>query len=620
MASTITLDKTFANDVSSYGTIALRVVVLKPKPRKDAATASEPPPDPSGDLIDDQPGSSPLASYLEKPNYGSWCVVFLVNGQRHHALDNSFIVRSLGFKYLRTRTMIIVDLDGLAPEAISELVQGSRQGLFQGDVYGAILDRIVATLKKDPDLKRLQVEAEQQISELNAGDEVVRGKLDELIDAHHTGATHSTVGDFQAGPNAAPTAYSLGKNKRQDVVVDAHAGVGEAASLPILVAQPPSPAMRLRALVERTVQVTAFPEGEWADIETFEVRAEPTTEGLRIATEKTLFGVDVTLRYVEPDDFDEEAYPVETTLRVYAKFKKHPELRKVERDLIITRRPRSPEEERAKKPKPAPPLTASPTYIRIVSRQPVELLPGGSATHVKVRWDGLDALAIGPAAPWKFRATCTSLTSFPTISFSAPQDGRFEALLDTPHGLRPSTLDFEIEAIGPGGARLVANFKGEVAAPPLKTEPRRISTKAPDATAQRRPPYELKYVDEANWSNPTCWGESAWTKDDPAAMSEPTESAPLTLMINEDAAGLKEFKEGLIKRKLDEATVKERVTRYTTHVAFHLYQMYLFAKAQRERKPDDDGGEAHGPTEEDQRLEIQRVATTLLKVMEVSSR
>jgi len=33
---------------------------------------------------------------------GKECIVFLVNGQRQEAWDNTFIQRELGFKYLRT--------------------------------------------------------------------------------------------------------------------------------------------------------------------------------------------------------------------------------------------------------------------------------------------------------------------------------------------------------------------------------------------------------------------------------------------------------------------------------------------------------------------------------------
>src|ERR1700730_12985377 len=85
------------------GTIGVRVVVL---PRKvdeaDAGDGDEP-----TDLSEDEnlpdEASSPVASYLERPKAGKLCCVFLVNGQRHEGMDNTFIVQQLGFKYLRKR-------------------------------------------------------------------------------------------------------------------------------------------------------------------------------------------------------------------------------------------------------------------------------------------------------------------------------------------------------------------------------------------------------------------------------------------------------------------------------------------------------------------------------------
>ena len=125
-----------------------------------------------------------------------------MNGQRHDTLDERFVQRELNFKYLRTRTMIIIDVDGLAADAIAQLVQGSRQGMFKGKVYSAVLDRVVSVLKKDPDLMSLELDAEQKIAELRSGDETIRRKLDELIEAHHAAADRSIPGMGSNGVNA----------------------------------------------------------------------------------------------------------------------------------------------------------------------------------------------------------------------------------------------------------------------------------------------------------------------------------------------------------------------------------------------------------------------------------
>ncbi|MGH7439525.1 MAG: hypothetical protein ACRENE_27875 [Polyangiaceae bacterium] len=335
---------------------------------------------------------------------------------------------------------------------------------------------------------------------------------------------------------------------------------------------------------------------------------------LKLTTQKTLFGVDVQLNFDPSEDMDLDAYPVEATLRVYAKFKGHPDLRSLDREIIIS--PAGP----PPPPRPPPVLLPTPTFLRVISRQPVKLLSGGPAAHVRLRWDGQDSLATGPLATWRFQAKCLTLSTFPTITFSAPTDGRFELLLDTPNGILPNqTLDFEVEAIGQNGGHHRTKFQGLVAAPEPKPEPRKVQTLAPEASAQRRPPYELRYVHKSDWGDATCWGDSAWTKDDPGSLAEPTDSSPLTLMINDEAEDVQSFKDALIKRNLDESTVKDRVTRYTTHVAFHLYQMYLHTRVQKEKQEADaEEGTVRVPSDQERRSEIQRVARTLLKVMEVS--
>ena len=97
----------------------------------------------------------PVSTFLEEPKRGKQCCVFLINGQRQHAWDNQFIMRDLDLKYLRNRMLVVVDCDGLKPRAIAELMRGHRLQFYEGDVYGAMEQRLIATLKGDPDLRRL---------------------------------------------------------------------------------------------------------------------------------------------------------------------------------------------------------------------------------------------------------------------------------------------------------------------------------------------------------------------------------------------------------------------------------------------------------------------------------
>jgi uncharacterized membrane protein YebE (DUF533 family) len=71
------------------------------------------------------------------------------------------------------------------------------------------------------------------------------------------------------------------------------------------------------------------------------------------------------------------------------------------------------------------------------------------------------------------------------------------------------------------------------------------------------------------------------------------------------------YRDKLLGKKLLEKNIQDRINKYTAHVAFHLYQMY-----QKTTDAAAEGGSP--PTEEQMRDEIQRVARTLIRLMEVS--
>jgi hypothetical protein len=202
-----------------HGAITIRVVVLA----KTLAAGSAPsaadamPVDAAPDEVLPDTDKRPISTFLEEPKRGRQCCVFLINGQRQHAWDNQFVVRDLDLKYLRNRMLVIVDCDGLKPEAIAELMQGSRHQFYEGNVYSAVESRVVATLKGDPDLRRLEEEAEDEISSLQAGDEAVKTALDQLIEAHHDAAARTDHGHMQSGAESrqegAPGALVLARNQ-----------------------------------------------------------------------------------------------------------------------------------------------------------------------------------------------------------------------------------------------------------------------------------------------------------------------------------------------------------------------------------------------------------------------
>ena len=209
-------------------------------------------------------GPSPIASYLERPKTGKLCCVFLVNGQRQEGLDNTFIVQQLGFRYLRKRMMIIVEVDGLHPEYLGELMQGSRQHFYQGRVWEAISSRLISTLKGDPDLQKLEEEAEAEVAELEAGDQKVKEALDTLIEAHH----HTPIMSRKVlGWNLAiKTLRRCSERRRLCLNRSCHFWIpdqGEPSDYPVLVSTPDTTSLWLKPGIERTLAITAQPPNAW---------------------------------------------------------------------------------------------------------------------------------------------------------------------------------------------------------------------------------------------------------------------------------------------------------------------------------------------------------------------
>ena len=614
--ASVVLDKVWSSDAGeTYGTIQIRVVVLSKKADDTGALTDEDADEHEEDLVEFD-SSSPLASYLEKKR-GRMCAVFVVNGQRHDAWDNSFLVRELGLKYLKNRTMLIVDLDGLAPEALADLMQGSRQGFYKGKVYHAVRDRIIATLKGDPDLKRLQIEAEDDIASLESGDTAVKNALDQLIDDHHAAATRAALGALEAGSSASEAAPLFGKDRSQPVVVKGDNALGTEGGLPVLEKRSEAKTIRIHPDEERVLAFRAKPASRWTDLKDIKIEVEPELPDLVVKVVKEDAGAKLSLCYYEPDDCDADEYPLGALLRIFALFDGHSEPRMLEYAIVVNRKKVT--------PPPAPPkLLDEPTFLRVTSRKPVKLYLGGPSSHVKLKWDGLDSLAVGDPPAWTFSARCLELTTYPVAGFSKPKQGKFELLLDTPTSLLPGAeLNFEVTAHGPDGKQLQATFPATVVEPEPKEEeqPRRVDAEAPETAGQRRPPYDLKYITKDKWDHSTCWGDSEWSDQEAGCFEEPTETNPLTLVINTDAELISGYRDHIVKeKKLDPNNVQRRLTRYNAHLAFHMFQMYEYYKRrQEEADAADDTDDVHVPTDLEMRDETNRVAATLIRLMEVSS-
>jgi len=605
--ATAQLDKSFDAPVSEgYGMITIRVVVLEKGMAASAApgTVGEAPVDATADEMLPETDKRPISSFLEEPKRGRLVCVFLINGQRQDAWDNQFIMRDLELKYLRNRMLVIVDCDGLKPEATARLMQGSRHGFLEGTVYSALESRVIATLKNDPDLRRLEEEAEDDISSLQAGDEAVKAALDQLIEAHHEAATHVDHGHSQAGQASRQEGIPGDLVQTQDVVIEGDPSVGVAGSEPVLLMRPDIATIRLKPNEARRFLVHARPEGAWSKVETMALTFDPPVKELQVVRTTQLEGEEVTLNFVEPDDMDADEYPVETVLRSTAAFKGYPEQRVLERRVVITPSKKKP-------PKPPTPLKDDPTLIKVTSRQPIKILIGGADIHVKLRWDGKDELLLGSPPQWSFRASCESPSVEPQMFLTRPVGGRFEMLIQATPGLQSGEqLKFDIEAVGPGKT-LSTSFLSDVVEPP---SPRKVAAKQ-QGGGQRRPPYDLKIITRTDWSdtNLNCFGQQ-WSGIDAGSFDPPSAKSPLVIFINQDMDMLVSYLDSLLAKRYAETTIQQRKNKYITHVAYHLYQMYQ-NKKQPEVQP---GGAMEVPSDALMSDEIRRVAHTLLKLMEVT--
>jgi hypothetical protein len=607
MESTQTQQVALFDDVAvgQLGSISIRVVVLPPKKRKGAEDAPEAdiaPLDAEADELLPDAGATPLGSYLESSK-GKRCCVFLVNGQRQDFLDNSFIMQELGFKYLRNRMMIVVDVDGLSTEAMGRLMQGSRQGFYKGDIWAAMMRRVVATLKNDPDLLRLEEEAEEQVSELKTGDENVKQTLDQLIQAHHEHGMHFSEGAVAAGESAAADQAGLKTEIKGGVVTLLPPDRGQAADYPVLFSQPASSTIRLRPDQDREISIKALPSNAWPALSALSVDPDPTVPELKVEVERQDDHAKVTFKFKQPAGFDTDQYPVRARVRVTAAFNGIEHRRQLELQIVI--KPDREVEE--------PVLLDTPTKLTVSSREPVKITRGLDDRHVRLRWDGKDKLLLGASPAWRLSAQLLDAgRAQPVFNFSQPTLGRFSLLI----GPRPEwntgdRLNFEVTAVGPAGAVLRARFLAEVVDPPEKPEddkPRLVDGEFKTG-ASRRPPYELKYITRDDYETIPCWGSTQWTDGDPGCFNEPTPRTPLMLIINEDMEALREYRRYLTQ-KYTETEVKRRTSRYTSHIAFHLYQMHQASTAHKEENPDE--------ADMARREEIKRVSMTLIKLMEVA--
>lgn len=509
------------DELPAIGQIAVRFVVFRKKTPVPGAAKAD------AELMPDdetEGAGSEINSYLESSSRGRQHVVFLLNGQRHHSLDRSFIVHDMGKKYISKRTLITVELEGLTREAKSQLIQGSRNGFYEGEVFHRIRSRLVALLKRDPDLERLEEEAEEDLSRLQATDEAVSEALDQLIEEHNPLGDHATDGADSAGGKRGTFLASVGTQTQVDVVVK---GVeGTVVGGPLLVGHKTPKTLRLRPNQETHMALRSEPVDAWPALQKLGWVMDPPFEELKVTLDTEAEGARVGLLFASQNQ--EEDYPLETTLRLFALFKGEPEPRLFEQNIVI--KPAGP-----RPPPHVPILLDEPTFIRLRSRKPIKLLVGDADRHVVFQWDGKDELLTGASPAWILRVFSTSHPDFPAVVITHPNQGRFSAVVPCPavgSAFTPgTTIVFQVEAVGRVGRTLSIQFETivEEGRPPLEEAgPRRAATSLPFA-ADRRPNYRVVEIHEKDYADTECEWANKWDNTLAGAFIEPSDKAPLRL-------------------------------------------------------------------------------------------
>ena len=249
----------------------------------------------------------------------------------------------------------------------------------------------------------------------------MKAALDQLIESHHEFGSGAVHGHRQDGTEARDEGTGGRLAQTQAVVTEADAGIGSPAEDPVLVMRPDMMTVRLKPNETRRVSFRSKPDEAWGKLERFTLAVMPPVKELQVKQETQINCATVDLTFDVPDDFDDDEYPIMSTLKALAYFKGHAEPRICERQMVISKSRTSP----PKYPPRPPTLLDVPTYLRVTSRQPVRMTIGGPDIHVKMRWDGKDSLATGSTPAWQFKAVCLSGHTVPMATFTQPGNGRF---------------------------------------------------------------------------------------------------------------------------------------------------------------------------------------------------
>src|SRR5262249_55504277 len=148
-------------------------------------------------------------------------------------------------------------------------------------------------------LKQLEEEAEEEIAELQAGDQEVKEALDGLIEAHHHAADHVVDGlGSEPGPVGDAATLGAAGKKEEDVVRLARQDTGAPASLPVLTLDPPRQFLRMQPGETRALIIRTRPSTAWPSVIGFSYSTDPKLDELRIAEDRLQSGIRLSVSFV----------------------------------------------------------------------------------------------------------------------------------------------------------------------------------------------------------------------------------------------------------------------------------------------------------------------------------
>jgi len=516
-----------------------------------------------------------LDSFLDVPKSAS-SVVITLNGQRHGALEKSFIRDEIKLGFLADYLLVQVECDNLSSKLKGEIFASLRGSVRESEEGMELISRKVRdALTTDPELQRLeQQRREQQLLSIDEETERrIKKLLDRLITKTQTGLEPG-LGTYQGAgmgtvpdekpfePNDPPT-YLRFKTEEEPIEVV------ECSSREVCLETdgPDDLFTRIQNpgfLKVNFVGNTGLTASVYGPLRHGHLWLKATAP-LNVLP-STLDELECTLSMRNLD------VPLKAT-----------------REFLVIKPPEKfiPED--------------PPTIFRISSLSSPIPIKRGKKTSVTIETNAPNDILTRPSSRASFEASC-SIRNISAPDRRGPKDGRIQIFVDAPLDVVVGSLGLlECRLMLPNGSTLLDRKDCKVVEPPPKAP-------YPTSTSRRfrAPAYDIVQVTKEQWP---AYG---WDGTNVGKFVESQER--LLLVVNLDH---NELQDDFSKRSTlgQNPNLIERIKRkYVLHLCYHLWLQYQnYKKRKSSVLPDEQKREL-----EDESMvnaELQRVAKTILLIM-----